>query len=76
MEIQRAFMPSPKHTYERLFYPDTSDSEKKKKKKKKREIERVERHATFRNPDGYEDCYDILSGKIASTRVLGEEDRR
>jgi hypothetical protein len=70
MEIQKALMPSPKHSHRRLFYPDTSDSEITE------EIERVGRHVTFRDPDGYEDGYNILSGKIASTRVLREEDRR
>lgn len=62
-------MPSPKRSHERLFYPDTNDSEITE------DIERVERHVTFRDPDGYEDGYDILSGKIGSARVLREEER-
>jgi hypothetical protein len=67
---ERALMPSPKHSHERMFYPDTNDSEITE------EIERVERHVTFRNPDGYQDDYDILSGEIGSARVQREEERQ
>jgi hypothetical protein len=63
-------MPSPKPSHERLFYPDTNDSEITE------EIDRVERHVTFRDPDGYEESYDILGGKNRSARVLREEERR
>jgi hypothetical protein len=66
---ERALMPSPKRSHERLFYPDTNDSEITE------DIERAERHVTFRDPDGYEDGYDILSGKIGSAQVLREEER-
>jgi len=63
-------MPSPKQSNESLFYPDTNDSEITE------EIERVERHLAFRDPEGYKDDFNILSGEIGSARVLREEERR
>jgi hypothetical protein len=67
---ERALMPSPRHSHEKLFYPDTNDSDITE------EIERVERHVTFRDSGGYDDGYDILIGKIGSAQVFGEDDRR
>jgi hypothetical protein len=63
-------MPSPRHSHEKLFYPDTNDSDITE------EMERVERHVTFRDSGGYDDGYDILIGKIGSAQVFGEDDRR
>jgi hypothetical protein len=62
-------MPSPKLSHEKLFYPDTNESGITE------EIERVERHVTFRDPEGYEG-YDILSRKFDSARILREPGRR
>ncbi len=62
MGTERAPVPSPKHSHEMLFYPDTSDSEITE------EIERVERYVTFRDANGYNESYDILSGETGSAR--------
>jgi hypothetical protein len=62
-------MPSPKLSHEKLFYPDANESEITE------EIERVEHHVTFRDPEGYEG-YDILGGKSDSARILREPGRR
>lgn len=50
---ERAFVPSPKHSRDRLFHPeDISESTE--------ELERVERHVTFQEPDGYDNSHSIL----------------
>lgn len=67
---ERALMPSPKHSHEKMFYPDANDSEITE------EIERAERHVTFQDSDGYEEGYHILNGKFSSGRELREKGRR
>jgi hypothetical protein len=53
---ERASMPSPKHSRDSSFYPeDISESTE--------EIERTERHVTFRDPERYDSDQEMLIGK-------------